>query len=363
MAWLKKNGYDYYEPHGARGEMYYIPQISSLPAEAHPTQWIGDQSIDFIREQSADTSPWLLFSSFIHPHPPFAPPKPWHKLYREHEMPLPFVPEGSEELYTWINRFQNRYKHRDRGTDLNLLRVIKAYYYASISFVDYQVGRIAEFLEETGQLDDTLILFTSDHGEHLGDFGCFGKRSMHDASARVPMVVRYPDRFPAGSKCDAATSLCDVFPTLAAAAGVETVGLGLDGTDLAAIVADPDPERVVYSQFEYGEKAIYMAVDSRWKYVYSAGDKAEFFFDREKDPAEAVNLTADPEHQNEKNKMKMKLLKYLELSGAEEAFVKNGGLLEWREYPDLDEEYLNDPDARLLYQDYPCFETKLPGYQ
>jgi arylsulfatase A-like enzyme len=123
--------------------------------------------VRFIEEKAAAETPWFLFSSYIHPHPPFAPPKPWHRLYRTNEMPLPFVPDGSEELHTWINRVQNRYKWRDRGIDQNLVRTIKAYCYATISFVDYQVGRILAALEETGQLDNTLIIFASDHGEDL----------------------------------------------------------------------------------------------------------------------------------------------------------------------------------------------------
>ncbi len=137
VAWLAANGYDYYEPNGARGEMYYIPQVSCLPAEAHPTQWVGNETARFIREKAEGEKPWFLFSSFIHPHPPFAPPKPWHRLYRADQMPLPFVPDRSEELHTWVNRAQNRYKWRDRGIDQNLIRTIKAYCYATISFVDY----------------------------------------------------------------------------------------------------------------------------------------------------------------------------------------------------------------------------------
>ena len=362
VAWLRDNGHDYYESHGARGEMYYIPQVSSLPAEAHPTQWIGTESDRFIREPDRKEQPWCLFSSFIHPHPPFAPPKPWHKLYRGPDMPLPFIPEESESLYTWVNRLQNRYKYRDRGLDLNLLRQITAYYYATISFVDYQVGRILNALEETGQLDNTMIIFASDHGEHLGDLGCFGKRSMHDASARVPMLVRYPARFPAGKRCSVATSLCDLFPTLLGASGVSADGLGLDGCDLADVVANPNPDRTVYSQFSKGEKAIYMAVNARWKYVYSAGDGAEFFFDREADPAEIRNLADVPEAAEAKNEHKQNLLRYLESVDATEVFVLHDGALEWRQYPGIDETYLDDPDARLLFQDYPSYPTDLPGY-
>ncbi|MEM7531702.1 MAG: sulfatase-like hydrolase/transferase [Chloroflexota bacterium] len=360
IAWLRDNGYDYYEAHGARGEMYYTPQVSTLPAEAHPTQWIGDQSRTFIQEASKNDQPWCLYSSFIHPHPPFAPPKPWHKLYRSPDMPHPFIPENSQDLYTWVNRHQNRYKYRDQGFDRQLLRLIVAYYYATISFVDYQVGRIMQTLEETGQLDNTLILFSSDHGEHLGDLGCFGKRSMHDASSRVPMIVRYPDRFPAGEQCSVATSLCDLFPTVLGAADISTDGIDLDGCDLADMVANPTQERTVYSQFAYAEKGIYMAVNAQWKYVYSAGDNAEFLFDRQADPLEVQNLAASMTDAGQA--LKQNLLAYLQSVGATEAYIEEDGRLAWRPYPLLDETYLEDPDAGLLIQDYPSYPTDLPGY-
>lgn len=362
VAWLRDNGYDYYEAHGARGEMYYIPQVSCLPAEAHPTQWIGNESDRFIRESSERDQPWCLYAGFVHPHPPFAPPKPWHKLYRAPDMPLPFIPDRSAELHTWINRLQNRYKYRDRGLDLNLLRVIKAYYYATISFVDYQVGRILHSLEQTNQLDNTLIVFASDHGEYLGDYGCFGKRAMHDVSARVPMLVRYPDRFPAGQTCSVATSLCDVFPTLLGTAGISPEGLSLDGRDLADTVAEPNADRTVYSQFADGAKAIYMAVDEPWKYVYSAGDRAEFLFDRHADPAETRNLAASADASSIKDERKQNLLRFLASVGADEAFTTQANHLDWREQPRIDESYLDDPDAELIVQDYPSYPTDLPGY-
>ena len=233
--WLKENGHDYMEPQGTRGEMYYIPQVSHLPAEAHPSQWVADRAIEFLGD-GGDGEPWMLLSSFIHPHPPLAPPKPWHKLYRAPLMPLPNVPPDAEALYTWVNRHQNRYKHRDQGVDANLVRLIKAYYYACISFVDYQVGRILSALEERGQLDDTLILYSSDHGEFLGDYNCYGKRSMHDPPARVPMLARLPGRFPAGGRCATPVSLVDVLPTVLSVLG-QPVPEGVDGRALNGIQA------------------------------------------------------------------------------------------------------------------------------
>ena len=86
---------------------------------------------------------------------------------------------------TYVARHQNRYKYRDNGVDRNLVRTMKSFYWACISFIDYQVGRVMQCLEETGRLENTLILFSSDHGEMLGDYDCFGKRTMLD-SAPLP---------------------------------------------------------------------------------------------------------------------------------------------------------------------------------
>ena len=142
LAYLKDNEMEeLIEPHGTRGEMYYVPQVSKIPVRHHPTQWVGDRSIDFIKAQSRGR-PWFLFSSFIHPHPPFCPPSPWHKLYRAALMPLPRVSQQTDALHIYINRHQNRYKYRDQGIDLNLLRCMKAYYYACIS------GSFANFVGE-----------------------------------------------------------------------------------------------------------------------------------------------------------------------------------------------------------------------
>ena len=217
-----------------RGEMYYIPG-SQVPARLHATQWVGDHSEAFIREHARTREdareggdrPFFLFSSYIHPHPPFAPPTPWNKLYRGPLMPLPKRPAQREALWTWANRHQNRYKYRDNGIDDNLLRVIKAHYYACISFVDYQVGRLLAALEETGMLDDTLILFASDHGELLGDYDCFGKRSMPDSPRACRSWPGCPAAF-GRARRDAATSLVDI--AHGARRGVRR-GCLLDGLD------------------------------------------------------------------------------------------------------------------------------------
>ena len=321
MRFLADKGFSHvYDPGGVRGDTYYIPQTSQLPANLHPTQWVGDRAAAFIKEADAG-SPFFLFASFLHPHPPFSPPTPWNKLYRAAAMPLPKRPHRMGSLLTYANRHQNRRKGRDDGIDNNLLGVIKAYYYACISFVDYQIGRILQALQEKGRLEDTLILFTSDHGEFLGDYDCFGKRSMLDPASRVPMIARYPKRFPRGHVCDTPVSLVDVMPTFLSVAGQSANTSDLPGKDLAGIAdqeasSGADGERIVYGQYASAGEGIYMAVNRQWKYFYSAADRREYLVDRIRDPQEMRNCAGDWDSQVALASMRDGLIQRLRSQGA-----------------------------------------------
>ena len=367
LTFLHGKGFSHVcDPHGIRGEMYYVPQPSQIPAQYHPTQWIGDRSVSFVEEQAASDQPWFLFSSYVHPHPPFAPPNPWHKLYRAALMPLPNVPDQSEALHTYVNKMQNRYKYRDQGWDVNLLRCMKAYYYAAISFVDYQVGRVLEALERTGQLDNTLIICTSDHGEHLGDYRCFGKRTMHDSCARVPMIARLPGRFEGGDVCAGPANLVDVAPTVLAATGAVIDSHPLDGQDLAEVASGRSDRELVFSQHVWHPRdanaeqraamATYMAVSQSWKYVYSAPDDREFLFDRVTDPHETRNRAGISFCRPALSAMRSALIAHLR-EGGETAGLDGDA---WRHFPR--QEMSPDPDEGLLIQDHPWAETQISGY-
>lgn len=351
---LEENGWgELPEPHGVRGEMYYVPQVSQLPARFHPTQWVGDRSVAFIEQQAKQEKPWMLYSSYIHPHPPFAPPWPWHKLYRSFNMPMPHVPEGSLSLLTYANRMQNRYKYRDQGIDRHLVRNLKAHYYACISFIDYQIGRILSSLEATGQLENTLILYSADHGELLGDYNCFGKRTMHDAAARIPMLASMPGRFEGGLRCDRPASLIDLAPTMLSAAAA-TGDIQLDGVDLAELQDGKSDRQAVHSQYRAAGTAIYTTVTERWKYAYSAPDQKEYLVDRVGDPAETHNC-AD-EHPEDTRQLRKQTIDWLRAGGETAAFEGD----QWQAYPLLD--VSPDPAQGLITQDRPGYVLDLPGY-
>jgi len=344
------------EPHAVRGEMYYVPQVSQMPRRLHPTQWVGDRTVAFVEAQKDSDQPWFLFSSYVHPHPPFAPPAPWHKLYRSFDMPLPKVPQDVESLQTYVNRVQNRYKGRDQGIDNNLMRNIKAHYYACISFVDCQIGRALEALEKTGQLGNTLVLLAADHGEHLGDYNCFGKRSMHDSCARVPLLAWLPGRVEGGVRCEVPASLVDIMPTVLAAAGCDTDGVAMDGEDLRAVLDGTAGREAVFSQYRAGATAIYTMVAEHWKYAYSAPDNREYLFDRKVDPGETRNRSGLPTTRAVVKQMREKTIEWLAQGGETDAFEGD----QWKVYPPS--EVSTDPDSGFITQDRPDFVLELPGY-
>lgn len=362
LQFLRDNGYAHvYDAYGPLAEMSYIPQPAQMPARLHGTQWVGDRAVSFIHEADP-AQPFFLWASFFHPHWPFSPPTPWNRLYRAALMPLPKWPADSEALLVYSNRQQNRSVYRDNGVDVNLVRTIKAYYYACISFIDFQVGRLLGALEATGRLDDTLIVFASDHGEFLGDYGCFSKCAMLDAAARVPLIARYPRRFAAGQVCDTPVSLVDVVPTVLAAAGLSTADLDLDGLDLASIAADDrggaSRDRTIYSQYRRTALGLYMALNRHWKYVYSAPDRKELLFDRVHDPDEmrsrpGVGLCRQPLLE-----MRDALLAFYRDQGYTEAIEDRG----WKLFPQP--AWPDNPDAGLSTQEvaWSLPYQAIPGY-
>lgn len=358
LQYLEANGCDYaIEPHGVRGEAYYVPQLSGLPPRHHPTQWIGDRSCQWLSEASTAPKPFFLQTSFIHPHPPFSPPTPWHKLYRAADMPMPKMAEDNESLYLYTNYIQNRYKGRDAGRDLRLHQLIKSYYWASISFIDHQVGQLLATLEASNQLDQTLVIFTSDHGEFLGDYNCFGKRSYLDSAARVPLISRLPGVFKPRTSCDSPVSLVDIMPTILAATGTEAPAM--DGTDLADIANNPTGREAVFGHYQSHEAGIYMACTRDWKYIWSAPDNRELLFDRIKDPHETRNRAHNVVCSAAAQHMRTLLQQHLKSCPGNEDILNDAGWISKNpiRLPD-------DPDAGLIVQDPPCYLDRLhiPGY-
>jgi arylsulfatase len=353
--YLKEEGFGHvYDAHGVRSDMYYIPQPSQLPDRLHNTRWVVDKSIDFL-ERRDGSRPFYLMTSFIKPHPPFESPTPWNKLYRGPEMPLPKRPENWEKLITFWNRVQNRYKYRDQGIDDNLVRCIRAAYYSCISYIDFQLGRLFEYLKEQGIYEDTMIVFTADHGEMLGDYNSFGKRNFLDPAARIPMICKYPGCEKGGST-DQPASLVDIFPTFLRFSGVDH-GESVCGESLMDIAEGRSRRDSVYGQFQRNELGMYMCVTERYKYIYSAPDDREWLYDLRVDPDETRNRAYNPMYMDTLLELRRKTIQRFRQDGYDAPFEGD----DWNHYELRD--VFTDPDAFLLFQDPPQSIPHIPGYE
>ncbi|OQB12589.1 MAG: Arylsulfatase [Firmicutes bacterium ADurb.Bin193] len=352
---IKSRGYGHVVDYkGVRSEMYYIPQVSQLPAHLHHSAWTVDTSIDFLAGRDKD-KPFFMMTSFEKPHPPFEPPVPWNKLYRGPDMPLPKRPEAGETLLTAWNKYQNRYKHRDQGVDDNLIRMLKASYYAEVSYLDYCLGRLFDYMAGEGLMDNTLILFTSDHGEMLGDYNCFGKRCFLDSGARIPMLIRYPG-CEKGNICATPVSLIDILPTFLEFAGIPAAD-SYSGESLFGIMANTSARDTVYGQYDREGRALYMAVNTEYKYIYSAPDNKEFLLDLVADPEETRNKAYNPLYIEKTRQMREQLINYFKNEGYTTPLSPDG----WKAYPR--QEMPDDPDAYLMFQDPPESIPHIPGYE
>lgn len=269
--------------HGVRANLYHIPQQPQMEETHHPNRWVADRAIDWLDRNGNES--FFLFCSWIHPHPPWAVPEAYRELYRDRELPqpspvsrsYPFEPAGS----VWYG---------DQEDDLSIRRIREAYY-ACVTHVDYHIGRLLDHLREKQLLDDTLVIFASDHGDMLYDKGFFQKSLPYDGSARIPLIVRYPEKVKAGTVSEEFVDLLDVLPTCLDACDLSypQARYELPGASLFSERSERDREHQICS-FGEGENRWVMARDKHYKYVYFYNRGTEQLFDMESDPQELHNL-------------------------------------------------------------------------
>lgn len=304
--------------HGVRNALYMQPQQSPLPEELHGSSWIADRSIAYLKSRTSRSRPFLLWAGFIHPHPPLNVPAGWAHLY-DGKIP----PHTSS--HTPLSKLAEENKCIADLPDEENINRMRELYACAVSFMDYNVGRILDALDEEGLRENTLVVFVSDHGEMLGDLDTYQKFLPYDASCRIPMLLRWPGHIPAGSRRDDFTDLNDLLPTFLDAAGAEYPGPEpLPGESL--LTSRPVKDRSVqYVEHQRGSKRWCCLMDQRYKYVHSYGDR-EQLFDLEQDPDEQVDLLWDapsPELLSIRERLRLRLLEYEEKWGLP-GYVKDG---------------------------------------
>ncbi len=259
------------------------------PAGEHCVKLFADSAIGFLKAQPKE-KPFLCYVSFNAPHDPKVAPKPFHEHWNAHKPPVPanFLP---------VHPFSNG-EMRVRDEKLapwprtpEIVQQHLADYSAAIEYMDQQIGRILDGLKEAGHADNTIVVFTSDHGLAIGSHGLFGKQNLYDHSMRVPLVMAGPG-VREGMKSDAMCYLLDIFPTLGEKCGIAPAQ-GSEGKSFDAVLAGrAEGHRTrVLTAYRQVQRAIR---DDRWKLILYPKINRMQLFDLKSDPWEMKDLAADP---------------------------------------------------------------------
>jgi arylsulfatase A-like enzyme len=313
--WLPKTG----EPGPSRAP-------STLPAELSDTAFFTERGLTYLK--GARDKSWFLHLGYWRPHPPFIAPAPYNEMYDPADMAPPIraaTPEDEARQHKLLayyvdNIAQNHFFVNARGLASEMseaeVRRMRAAYYGLMTEVDDHLGRVFKFLEDTGQWDDTLIVFTCDHGEQLGDHHLLGKIGYFDQSFRIPMVIRDPDARADGTRgtiVDSFTETVDTMPTV-----LEWLGLAVprqcDGRSLLGFCHGAPPadwRTEVHYEFDFRDLyysqpetalgvpmdrcSLAVIQDDDYKYVHFAA-LPPLFFDLREDPHQFTDRSQDPRY-------------------------------------------------------------------
>jgi choline-sulfatase len=257
----------------------------------------GERACRWLARHGRERRPWVLFVGFVLPHPPYIAPPELFDLYRPETLPLPPQWKAAEwPSHPVIAGLRSAFDF-DVPFPEAVVRRLNAAYYGAASHMDRQVGRVLDAVAELGIGDRTRIIYASDHGESRGARGLFGKFTMYEESAAVPLVMAGPG-VPRGRVVRTPVSLVDVFPTvLEAVLGSKDGSRGLPGRSLLEIAGEADADRTVFSEYHALGSAhgYFMVRHGRWKYVHYVGAPPQLF-DLAGDPLELHDLAGDGAH-------------------------------------------------------------------
>ena len=310
MEWLKREAgpYAHERGHGVDANGWTACPWH-LDESLHPVVWTVNTTIEKIKKRDP-TRPFFVWCSFLRPHSPYDPPKSFWDMFINRELPeIPIgdwaqeydVPNPGLPITAWYGHLTPEQNHR-----------MRAAYMAMISFIDSQIGYMLMVLQrEASLLNNTLIIFTSDHGDMMGDHHLHRKTYAYEGSARIPFLVRYPNGFdtlrtqpkgwdlPTGN-FEHVVGLQDVMPTILDAVGIEDVE-GTTGRSVSAAIRGEQWREFLHGEHSpcYSNKeAMHYLTNGREKYIWFPASGKELFFDLATDRQERRNLANDPAYRD-----------------------------------------------------------------
>ncbi len=300
----------------------YMHRPWHLPEDCHVTNWASEQMCRVIKRRDP-TRPSFWMLSYTHPHPPLVPLESYVELYRALGVDEPLQAEwarDSEKLPRALRMIRDFYP----AYSPPVIAEIRRAYYALCTHIDHQLRIVLGTLREEGLLDDTIILLAADHGDMLGDFGLFAKRTYFERSANVPMILTGPaghPRIPAGRTDDRLVGLQDIMPTLLSLAGI-AVPQSCDGLDMTAESVRSE----LYGDCLESAGASRMLHDGRHKLIWYPAGNAFQLFDMDEDPSETRDLASDPAYAATLAGLQERLAERCYGADIDQGWVKDGKL-------------------------------------
>ena len=328
--WMEEKGCtnwrDYFRPPTGNNDSQH--HTWEIPEEYHYNTWIAEQTNTLLSQYKREGESFFLWSSFFDPHPSYLVPRPWDTMYDPEKLTVPSVVEGEHENNPPHFRMTQEEKpdfsaydepdgsychgfHSHLQDRKELARDI-AIYYGMISCMDKYIGRILAKLDELGLAEDTLVVFTTDHGHLFGQHGLIAKGAFHyEDLVRIPFIVSYPGEAPIGQESKAIQSLVDLAPTFLSFAGID-VPRAMTGIDQKEVwrgrLKSARDHAIVENHHQPTTLHLKTFIGERYKItVYFGRDYGELF-DLEQDPRELKNLWNDPNSSELKAELIMKFL-------------------------------------------------------
>jgi arylsulfatase A-like enzyme len=290
----------------------HADKAARIPEEHSETPYMTRRAMDFITEAEADARPWCLHLSYIKPHWPYIAPEPYASMYSEADIKPAIRSEAERENpHPVFAAYMDMRYSKNMARDEARAKVIPTYM-GLIAQIDDQMGVLMRFLEAHGHLDTTMIVFTSDHGDYLGDHWMGEKDLFHDQSAKIPLIIVDPSPeadATRGTRCDALVEAIDLAPTFVDSFGGRPPGHILEGRSLKPWLRGETPaawRKVVLSEYDYAMQDVrlklnqpiercrlFMVFDGRWKYIHASGFRP-MLYDLDSDPQEVFDRGADP---------------------------------------------------------------------
>ena len=269
---------------------------------------ITNDALNFIKNDSKKLNkPWALYLGYQQPHPPFIAKSEYFDMYYPDNIDLPSVTNNDLEQLHEVYQELRHFKNVATPIEIDKIKRARAAYYGMITELDELIGRVITTLKRTGQYDNTIIIYTSDHGESLGEHGLWHKNNLYDCSVRIPLLIKGPN-FPENRKIDTPVSQIDIVPTLLQNSGIERPNY-LRGKSLnRTLDFTYDPNNVVYSEShsEGNSTGSFMIRKGHWKYIYFT-NYGELLFNLNEDPMENNNLSNNDEYSDKLKELKGEL--------------------------------------------------------